>query len=41
MPTIPVVADNGAIGGKKSEEFMVLSDIGEDTVLYDEKQELH
>ena len=37
MPTIPVVADNGAIGGKKSEEFMVLSDIGEDTVLYDEK----
>ena len=37
LPTIPVVADNGAIGGKKSEEFMVLSDIGEDTVLYDEK----
>lgn len=36
LPAIPVVADNGAIGGKKSEEFMVLSDIGEDTVLYDE-----
>lgn len=37
LPVVPVVADNGAIGGKKSEEFMVLSQIGEDTVLYDEK----
>ena len=37
LPAVPVVADNGAIGGKKSEEFMVLSDIGEDTVLYDEE----
>ncbi len=36
LPVVPVVADNGAIGGKKSEEFMVLSDIGEDNVLYDE-----
>lgn len=36
LPAVPVVADNGAIGGKKSEEFMVLSEIGEDTVLYDE-----
>ena len=36
LEAIPVVADNGAIGGKKSEEFMVLADIGEDTVLYDE-----
>lgn len=33
----PVIADNGSMGGKKSEEMMVLSDIGEDTVLYDEK----
>lgn len=37
LPVVPVVADNGAIGGKKSEEFMVLSEIGEDTVLYDEE----
>ena len=36
LPVVPVVADNGAIGGKKSEEFMVLSEIGEDTILYDE-----
>jgi prolyl-tRNA synthetase len=34
---IPVVADNGAMGGKKSEEFMVISPIGEDTILFDEK----
>ena len=37
LDVIPVVADNGAIGGKKSEEFMLLSDIGEDTILFDEK----
>lgn len=37
LKLIPVVADNGAIGGKKSEEFMMLSDIGEDTILYDEE----
>ena len=37
VPVIPVVADNGAMGGKKSEEFMVLSPIGEDTILYDEE----
>lgn len=33
---IPVVADNGSMGGKKSEEFMIISSIGEDTILYDE-----
>ena len=32
-----VVADNGSMGGKKSEEMMLISDIGEDTILYDEK----
>lgn len=32
---IPVAADNGNIGGKKSEEFMLLSEMGEDTILYD------
>lgn len=37
MKVIPVVADNGAMGGKKSEEFMVISDQGEDKILYDEE----
>lgn len=36
LELVPVAADNGAIGGKKSEEFMLLSPIGEDTILYDE-----
>ena len=33
----PVGADSGSIGGSKSEEFMCISDIGEDTILYDGK----
>ena len=33
VPTIPVLADSGAIGGKDSEEFMYLTDVGEDTIL--------
>lgn len=37
LDVIPVAADNGAMGGKKSEEFMLLSPIGEDTILYDEE----
>lgn len=37
LKTIPVAADNGDMGGKKSEEFMCLSDIGEDNILIDEK----
>ena len=32
----PVGADSGAIGGNKSEEFMCVSDIGEDNILYDD-----
>ena len=36
MPVIPIVADNGAMGGKKSEEFMFISNQGEDKILYDE-----
>ena len=36
MKVIPIVADNGAMGGKKSEEFMIISEQGEDTILYDE-----
>ena len=29
-----VIADSGAMGGKDTHEFMVLSDIGEDTIAY-------
>jgi len=36
LPIIPIVADNGAMGGKKSEEFMLISEQGEDKILYDE-----
>ena len=36
LDVIPVAADNGDMGGKKSEEFMLLSELGEDTILYDE-----
>lgn len=32
----PVAADNGDFGGKKSEEFMLISEAGEDTILFDE-----
>ena len=37
---LPVIADNGAMGGKKSEEFMLVSQIGEDTILYDENRKI-
>ena len=37
LPVIPIVADNGARGGQKSEEFMLISSQGEDKILYDEK----
>lgn len=37
LEPIPVAADSGAIGGSKSEEFMILSPIGEDTILFDRK----
>ena len=33
----PVGADSGAIGGNKSEEFMMISDIGEDNILIDKE----
>ena len=33
VPAIPVQADSGAIGGKDSEEFIFLTDVGEDTIL--------
>ena len=33
VPVIPVAADSGAIGGKDSQEFIFLTDAGEDEVL--------
>ena len=36
LKVIPIIADNGAMGGKKSEEFMLISPQGEDKILYDE-----
>lgn len=35
LDVIPTTADSGAIGGSKSEEFMLVSDIGEDTIYFD------
>lgn len=37
LKVIPIIANNGAMGGKKSEEFMLISEQGEDKILYDEK----
>ena len=37
LPVMPIVADNGAMGGKRSEEFMVIAPFGEDKILYDDK----
>jgi prolyl-tRNA synthetase len=34
MPVMVVEADSGAIGGKESNEFMVIADTGEDEVIY-------
>ena len=35
LDVMPIAADNGAIGGKKSEEFMMISPMGEDKILID------
>ena len=40
LDVIPIVADNGAMGGKKSEEFMLISDQGEDKILYSEEKKI-
>lgn len=40
LDVIPVAAFNGDMGGNMSEEFMFLSDAGEDTILVDEKNEI-
>ena len=33
VPAVSVLADSGAIGGKESQEFMLLTDIGEDELV--------
>lgn len=40
LDVIPIVADNGAMGGKKSEEFMLISKQGEDKILYNEETKI-
>lgn len=37
---IPVISDNGTMGGKVSEEFQAITKLGEDTILYDEKNNI-
>lgn len=37
---MPTISDNGVIGGKVAEEFQAATDLGEDTILFDEKQTL-
>ena len=37
LNVVAVAADSGTMGGKKSEEFMILSSLGEDTILYNEE----
>lgn len=37
IDVIPIAADNGSFGGNKSEEWMAITDIGEDTILYNGK----
>ena len=41
LELVAVAADNGAIGGTRSEEMMVISPSGEDTILYDGKTGLN
>jgi prolyl-tRNA synthetase len=38
LKTLPVEADTGTMGGSASEEFMVPSDVGEETLLISEKE---
>ncbi len=37
---IPVVSDNGVIGGKVAEEFQALTNLGEDIILYDKEKNI-
>ncbi len=34
IKVVPIIADNGSFGGNLSEEWMCLSNVGEDTILY-------
>jgi prolyl-tRNA synthetase len=34
VPTVPIQADTGAMGGRDSHEFMFLTDVGEDSCLF-------
>ncbi len=40
MKVIAIAADNGDMGGKKSEEFMLVSNQGEDKILYNEEKNI-
>lgn len=40
LQSVAVAADNGAIGGSISEEIMVISNSGEDTILYDKENKI-
>lgn len=40
LQAVAVAADNGAIGGSISEEIMVISNSGEDTILYDKENKI-
>ncbi len=35
IKVIPIAAENGSFGGSKSEEWMAITNIGEDTILFD------
>lgn len=37
---IPTVSDNGTIGGSESEEFQALTELGEDSILYDKESKI-
>ncbi len=37
---IPTVSDNGTMGGKVSEEFQAITNLGEDQILYDEVNDI-
>ena len=37
---IPTVSDNGTMGGKVSEEFQAITELGEDKILYDEESDI-
>lgn len=40
LNVLPVAATSGSIGGSKSEEFMLISKLGEDTILYNKEKNL-